>query len=169
MNQALLNSLTEAEKVLLMETDRERMEALDEDALAELHDRIRRARTKYVKIYRRDAGDRVAEKGGRGAARPANRRNAGKAEVFEDALARVSRRLAAAARQSATQLRLDRLAAARADKQSPVAAPSGGEVTPARAGQRNTADRRLTTPAAKKRVSTQAAAGKRRQAKKDSR
>ncbi len=169
MNQALLNSLSESEKVLLMETEPDRMATLDEDGLAELHDRIRRARTKFVKIYRREAGDRVAEKGGRGAARPANRRNAGKAEVFEDALARVSRRLAAAARQSAAELRLERLAAARADKLPPPARSAAGPTKPTQAVQRTAADRRLTTPAAKKRVSTQAAAGNRRQAKKDSR
>ena len=59
------------------------MDELDEDALLDLHGRVRRARTKYVKLYRRQASVRVGDTGGRGAARPMNRRNADKAEVFE--------------------------------------------------------------------------------------
>ena len=47
MNLTVTNSLTEAELALVRETDRDRLAGLDEDALAELHDRIRRARTKY--------------------------------------------------------------------------------------------------------------------------
>ena len=89
---ALLNSLTERESALVRETEPERLGALDEDALAELHLRIRRARDKQVKIYRRQAAALVPDVGGRGTARPKNTRNRGKAEVFEDALARVSRR-----------------------------------------------------------------------------
>src|ERR1700712_3879044 len=109
---ALLNSLTEAESNLVRETKVSKLKELDEDGLVELHQRIRRARNKYVKLYRRAAGAKVAEKGGRGIARPKNTRNAGKAEVFEDALARVSRRLASAARARAADLKADRLSAA---------------------------------------------------------
>jgi len=52
---ALLNSLTESELMLIRETERDQMVGLDEDALVDLHTRIRRARNKYVKLYRRTA------------------------------------------------------------------------------------------------------------------
>jgi hypothetical protein len=48
-----------------------------------------------------------------------------KAEAFEEALSRVSRRVAALARQSAAELRAERLAAARAAKQGRGAAAEG--------------------------------------------
>jgi hypothetical protein len=168
MNKAILGSLSEDDTVLVMQTERARLADLDEDALVELHTRVRRARNKYVKLYRRQASARVAEKGGRGKARPANRRNADRAEVFETALARVSRRLGIVARRSATALRDERIAAAQSVR-SGSKAPKAGP--PHRAGSRGraTADRRVSTPAAKKRVSTSAAAGARRQAKKDKR
>jgi|GEM_PF-4005902 len=54
---ALLNSLTEAELMLIRGTERDQLAGLDEDALVGLHTRIRRAR-------------------------PKNRRNAGKAELL---------------------------------------------------------------------------------------
>jgi len=58
VNLSITNSLTEAELALLRETERDRLAGLDEDALAELHDRIRRARTKYVNVYRRTGAAR---------------------------------------------------------------------------------------------------------------
>lgn len=168
MNKAILNSLSEPDQVLVMQTERGRLIELDEDELVDLHTRVRRARNKYVKLYRRQASNRVAEQGGRGKARPKNRRNADRAEVFEFALARVSRRLGAEARRSAAALRAERLAAARRgpSKKPPKGGANAGTTKPG--GQKND-DRRLTTPAAKKRVSTSAAAGNRRQAKKDRR
>jgi hypothetical protein len=46
MDAALVNSLTERESALVRETQAqpERLAALDEDALVELHTRVRRAR-----------------------------------------------------------------------------------------------------------------------------
>src|SRR5262245_60635092 len=119
----LLGTLREDELSLLRETEPDRMARLDEDALLELHTRVRRARTKFVKLYRRAASTRVQAVGGRGLARPKNQRNAEKAEVFEDALARVSKRVDVVARQAAKELRAQRLAAARR-KPSGVAAPA---------------------------------------------
>ena len=58
MNKRVLNSLTELERNLVAETEKQAMGELDEDALLELHTRIRRARTKYVKLYRRQASSR---------------------------------------------------------------------------------------------------------------
>lgn len=111
--KALLQSLNEAERALVRETESAHMLALDEDALVDLHSRVRRARNTHVKKFRREAHAHVAGKGGGGIARPKNRRIAGKVEVFEAALARVSRRLAAAAKQSAADLKAERITAAR--------------------------------------------------------
>lgn len=113
---ALLSTLSEPELALIRETEPDRMGEFDEDGLVALHARIRRARNKYVKIYRRRAAARVPEKGGRGIARPKNARARGKAEIFEDALSRVSERLAVVARASADALREERLAAARSGR-----------------------------------------------------
>src|SRR5689334_16580823 len=120
---ALLNSLTERELATVRETAGERLTALDEDALLELHTRVRRARDRQVKIYRRQAATLVSEAGGRGHAHLRNTRNRAKAEVFEDALARVSRQLAAAARKSGAVLKAERLAEARRDGRAPSSRP----------------------------------------------
>jgi hypothetical protein len=73
-------------------------------AAIELEARIRRARNKYVGQYRRAASAAVPEHGGRGTARPQNKQAVMKAEAFEEALSRVSRRVATLARQAATEL-----------------------------------------------------------------
>ena len=105
--------LNEAEKVLLRDTERHALEGLDEDALLALHDRVRRTRAKYTKLYRRRAAGQVASDAARGRAHATHARTAVKAEAFEDALARVSRQLARAAKESADALKMERLAAAR--------------------------------------------------------
>jgi hypothetical protein len=167
---ALLNSLDEAELGLIRETERSRIDALDEDALGELHARVRRARNKYAKLYRRQASARVPESGGRGLARPQNRRNAGKAEVFEDALARVSRRLAVVARHSAAELKAERLAAATRDGAGPTRATPARR-RPPRSSPGMPASTRVDdkSPVRKKREAATLAAGARRQTKRDSR
>jgi len=173
MNKSLLAVLNDAERLLVGETGRAELAALDEDAAIELEARIRRARNKYVGQYRRAASAAVAERGGRGKARPENMRAALKAEAFEEALSQVSRRVAALARQSAAELRAERIAAARAARQG--RAPSAQGATPA-AGLRGlavtgapTGDRALRSPAMAKRRAATRAAGARRQAKRDSR
>jgi hypothetical protein len=173
MNKSLLAVLNDTERLLVAQTERAELAALDEDAAIELETRIRRARNKYVGQYRRSASAAVAVHGGRGKARPENQRAAWKAEAFEEALGRVSARVAALARQSAADLRAQRLAAARAVRQAkppsaadppPAEARSGPPVTGEPAG-----DRALRSPArAQQRASTRAA-GARRQAKRDSR
>jgi len=166
MNRTITNSLTEAELALVRETERDRLAGLDEDALADLHDRIRRARTKHVGIYRRTGAATVEVKGGRGVAKERNARNAAKAEVFEDALARVSRALAAAARASATALRAERVAAARSERSAgprrgPGSGPDGTPASRPRAVPRD-------APARRKRDASTLATGSRRQARRDS-
>ena len=173
MNAALLAVLNDAERLLVAQTERAELAALDEDAAIELEARIRRARNKYVGMYRRGAAAAVAEHGGRGKARPENTQAAMKAEAFEEALSRVSRRVAALARQSAAELRAERLAAARAARQgqgpgerepAPATRRKGTAETAAPAGE----DARRTPIARHQRASTRAQ-GARRQARRDSR
>ena len=172
MNASLLAVLNDAERLLVAQTGRAELAALDEDAAIELETRVRRARNKYVGQYRRAASAAVAEHGGRGKARPENMRAAMKAEAFEEALSRVSRRVAALARQAAAELRAERLGAARAAKQgqAPGArpAPAAGRKGPAVTGE-PTGDRALRSPDMEKRRASTRAAGARRQAKRDSR
>ncbi|MFD7160050.1 hypothetical protein ACFV9C_36050 [Kribbella sp. NPDC059898] len=167
MNQGLLNSLTEAERLLVAETERDALQQLDEDDLLDLHQRVRRARTKYVKNYRRGAAAAVADVGGRGLSYARNQRDRDKAELFESVLATVSREVAAVARRASLELRAERIAAGKAAKPAlttpkrPAAKqPAPATDPPPRATK--------TTGGLKKDASTRAL-GSRRQAKRDSR
>ncbi len=172
MDAATRAVLTETEKLLIGETDREALAALDEDAAIELETRMRRARDKYVSQYRRAASARVAEHGGRGRARPENALAAQKAEAFERALSQVSRRVAVLARESAAALRAERLAMARAAKQRDW--PGAGEMVPRQRGQgpagpaNRAGDRALRNPASERERADTLAAGARQQARRDS-
>ena len=172
MDASLRAVLTEAERLLVDETDRAALAALDEDAAIDLEARIRRARGKYVSQYRRSASARVPERGGRGRARPENARARAKAEAFERALAQVSRRVAVLARQSAAELREERLAAAREAKQQDW--PGSGQLVPRQRRQgpdvspEPTGSRALRNPASEKERAGTMAAGARRQARRDS-
>ena len=173
MNASLLAVLSDAERLLVAQTERAELAALDEDAAIELEARIRRARNKYVGQYRRAASARVAEHGARGSARAENKRAAMKAEAFEEALARVSRRVATLARQAAAALRAERLAAARAPRQSHgpgtgQAEPADGRKGPPVTGE-PAGDRAMRSPRTEKQRAGTMAAGARRQAKRDSR
>ncbi|MFA1545579.1 hypothetical protein [Actinomadura chokoriensis] len=62
--KALLNSLNEPEKALVRETGSAELAGMEEGDLADLHTRIRRARDKYSKQYRRTASaSRIREPG----------------------------------------------------------------------------------------------------------
>jgi hypothetical protein len=87
VNPAVLNSMTDAEQRLVAETSRAALADLDEEELLDLQARIRRARSKYVTIYRRSAAGGVVKRGGRGFSYPKNQRDRDKAEVFEAASA----------------------------------------------------------------------------------
>ncbi|MEV6284019.1 hypothetical protein [Kribbella sp. NPDC051770] len=167
MNRGLLNSLSGVERQLMDETESEALQKLDEDELLELHQRVRRARTKHVKNYRRAAGAAVVPAGGRGMAYPANQRDRDKAELFEGALARVSREVAAAASRASMELRSERLAAARAGKATGATANANAklESMPPKTAPRKPVK---TTGGLKKDASSRAA-GARRQARKDAR
>jgi len=167
MNTAVLNSMTEAERRLVAETEPAALAPLDEDELLELHGRIRRARSKYVKSYRRSASAKVGARSSRGTAYVENQRSRDKAEVFELSLARVSRRVAKAASQAAAELKAERLAAARGDGTSLAAAkPGPAKATASPSRSKRTATK--TTGGLKKDASSRAQ-GARRQAKRDAR
>lgn len=170
MNKTLLAALTPAERHLVSETEPAALALLDEDETSALHTRVLRARNKAQGVYRRGASGKVAAKGGRGKARPQNTHARTKAEAFEEALGRVSQRLATLARQSARELRDERLAAADAAKAGGVAsstAPAkakGRTVAPKRTG-----DRSLRSPASEKKRAGNQGANARWQSKRDTR
>ena len=169
MNTSLLAVLNDAERLLISLTERAELAALDEDAAIELEGRIRRARNKYTGLYRRGASVAVIEHGGRGKAAPENTRAAMKAEAFEEALSRVSRRVAVLARQAAAKLRAERLAAARAARQSSRPdAPGAGGQEPAQTAE-PAGDRAARSPVSERARAGTRAQGARRQAKRDSR
>jgi len=111
MDNAVWGMLNDAEQALLRQVEPRRLEELDEDALGELHSRIRRARNKYSKLYRRRAAAEVDTASARAKAHERHARTATKAEAFEEALADVSRALAQAADASAAEIKAARLAA----------------------------------------------------------
>src|SRR5262245_21539239 len=149
--------LTETEKQLLLSTQPAALRDLDEDDLATLHDRVRRARNKYSQLYRRRARERVTRDATRGRAHDVNVRTARKAELFEDALARVSRHLARAAAASAQLLKAERLQAAQRGGSKPL--PVARRTATKKMTETNHLKRR--TPA-RKRASAQARAATRR-------
>lgn len=170
MNKSQLAILTDAERLLVMETTPQAMADLDEDAVAALHDRIRRARNKYTGQYRRSAAVRVPRSGGRGKAFGKNQRARDKAEVFEDALARVSRRLSVLAKQSAADLKAERIAAAQAAKAGQKPAAAGRQpAVPRATGPKKRGDGRTRSPRTERNRADTRAQGARRQAKRDAR
>jgi hypothetical protein len=173
VHRSLLAALTPDERFLVSQTERDVLAELDEDEVIHLHQRIRRARNKYVGQYRRAASARVSAKGARGKARPANERAALRAEAFEEALARVSRRLGALAQESAKELKAERLEAARAVRWGVSSGGSGDGVSAESVDVDQLAgpagDRALRGPRAERQRAQTAAAGARRQAKRDSR
>ena len=123
-----MKSLNEDDYVLIRETKHKNLKELDEDALIDLHQRIRRARNKYVGVYRRaKRPQKVASKKARGQVKSANKQNHERAEAFEDALAKVSLRLSTVAAQAALELKEERLARARGAS-SFADLPDGGKV-----------------------------------------
>jgi hypothetical protein len=170
MNKTLLASLNQADRLLVAETEPAALALLDEDEVSALHTRVLRARNKAMGIYRREASQKVAAKGGRGKAGATNTLARTRVEAFEEALGRVSGRLAVLARQSAKQLREERLAAAAAAKAgAPSTKPSAAGAKGRSVTQKKTGDRSLRSPASeRKRAGTQGA-NARWQSKRDSR
>ena len=169
MNKSMRRLLSTADLQLLRQTEPKRLGGCDEEELVALHRRVRRARNKYSKLHRRQASARVTADRSRGLASRSNQRSAAKAEVFEDALARVSRSLASAARQRARELRDERLEAARSVKgaRSRSKGMSGKQRSGTDAGGSSRAKKKQRTPERKRAAASSRASTKRRQAKRD--
>ena len=173
MNASLQAVLTDTERLMVFQTEPANLAPLDEDEAVELQNQIRRARSKYIGQYRRGASARVVTEGGRGKARPENKRAAMKAEAFEEALARVSHRVAVLARQSAAELRAERLESVRAAKRGQrTAIPKQTRRSIVVKGSPDitgSAHHSVRSPASEKARASTRAMGARRQAKRDSR
>ncbi len=164
MDKKQLDMMNAGERDLLRAVYGRKLGGLDEEELVELHNRVRRARNKYSKLYRRQSAARVKKDKSRGKASSANTRTALKAEVFEDALATVSRRLARVAWQTSDQLKKERLKAAR-DARSPKgsASKSGKAKAKAKAsGKALPREKKKQRTGASERASAQARAATRK-------
>ena len=62
MKKSQLALLTDDERVMVLNTTPEALAKLDEDAVANLHRRVRKARNKYTGVYRRRAAKKVTRK-----------------------------------------------------------------------------------------------------------
>lgn len=174
MAKATFDVLSEKDKQLVLDTEVRALRKLDEEELLALHARVRRARNKHTKLYRQGAAGKVQAKGARAGASKAHARDRARAEVLEEALARVSRRLAAVAHTTAEELKATRVAAARKQAKAKRAAKEKAKAKAKSASKKRpapkAAPRKSTkTPAAKKARAGSKASGKRRQAKRDRR
>ncbi len=175
MNPTELALFSDGEQTLLVATEPARLALMSEDELGDALLLVRRARNKYTKLHRRQGGATVAEVGRRAATQSQNLRTLRKAEIFEDALARVSRAYANAAKAAAAQLKSERLALAAAATAAPKAPARTAPKSTAKASAakgRTAAGRGVVPAAATKspsRRGSSAAQGAKRQAKRDSR
>jgi hypothetical protein len=166
MNASTRAMLNESEQQLIRETEGKALTKLDEDELIGLHIRIRRARNKYTKMHRRRGAEQVRKDKSRTRANAANERTAVKAEAFEDALSRVSAQLAKVSKAEAEALKAERLAAAKAAKSGGPKRQSAGSGNKTKPGAKQA---RKPAPIDKKRNASTKSAGKRSQARRDSR
>ncbi|NMO04593.1 hypothetical protein HH308_25560 [Gordonia sp. TBRC 11910] len=161
------NSLSENEYKLILATETDRLTDLSEGKLLKLHRRTRRARNKAVQQYRRAGAQKVSKKGGRGLAKKVNVRRAERAELFEEALSRVSYQLGVVAHQSAKELKAERLAAAKKDSPAPRLAADGDGKVASKGKAR--VDKTRQSSGRKKYEASSIAQGAKRQAKRDNR
>lgn len=170
MNPTELALFDSKEQTLLVATERNRLVEMSEDEIDDIFALVRRARTKYTKLYRRQSAANVAASSARAGTATSNQRTKRKAEIFEDALARVARALAAAAHHTATELKRERLDAARAAKGAPAGPTGRGEGSRSRPGAgasaKGSPSGRSTT---KGRQASRTASGARNQARRDAR
>lgn len=179
MKPSIARLLSEKEAALVVSTETGRLESLSEDDLVDLLARVRRARNKYSDLHRRQSAGAVRSAGNRGAAAKSNERTLRKAEVFEDAVSRVARHVAKAARANADHVKEQRLRAAGTARPKKNGSKSG-TATKKRASRKSTqatksrAAARPTTGSKSKRaavaparVGATSAANKRSQAARD--
>lgn len=164
MDKAILRTLDEPTRALIAATKPAELRKLDENALVDLHTRVRRQRNKYTKLYRRRSSAQVGKTGSRGLARPKHPRAAAKAELYEDAMSRVSEALAKVARESAARLRVERRHHAAASAQ-----PRPRTDGPRFVARKGSVRPKARTPISRKRHASTRAMGARRQARRDRR
>jgi hypothetical protein len=175
MDKATRRMLNGGEQAIIRLIESKGFAQLDEDQLLELHGRTRRARNKYSKLVRRRGAAKVKKTGSRAIATKTTGRTAAKAELFEDALATVSARLAKVAAASARDLRAARLAAARAgkkatgDKEATAKKAKGRQAAKAKKAAKRGAKKPAKTPASKRTRAATRARNQRQQAKRDKR
>jgi hypothetical protein len=173
MDATTRSMLNDAEQELLRGTTRSKLAKLDEDELIDLHTRIRRARTKYVKLHRRRGAAQVRKDGSRTRASGSVSKTAVKAEAFEEALGAVSARLAEVAARAAEDLKAERLAAASKTKSGKKATRAGKDGRGGGSGgkgKKGSGSRaRERTPVEKKRNAASRASKGRKQARRDAR
>lgn len=158
--------LNDAERDLVRELEPARISALDEDELLALHKRVRRARTKHTKNYRRAGARAVEKQGGRGTAAPGGAKKRLRAEAFEEALAIVSERLAVVAHEQAEALKEERLARAQAGRGTGPESVSQGSGAVQGTGRARSHEK---STGGVKRDASSRAQGAKRQAKRDGR
>lgn len=168
MKPTELRLFSKAEQTLLVNTQKKRLDEMSEDDLDELFTRVRRARNKYMKLYRRQSATLVTDHESRAGTDTSNQRTRRKAEIFEDSLARVARSLAAAARATSRQLKEERLALAADAKGSPWSS-DGGEETDASDTSSNRRKPVGGRAASKSRQASRKSSGARNQARRDQR
>ena len=161
MDNAIWGMLNDAEQELLRSVDAAKLAKLDEDDLATLHDRVRRARNKYSKLYRRRAGAEVKSAGARAKGHDRHARTVIKAEAFEEALGLVSQHLAKAAKASAAALKTERLALAKAAKGAGKGAPTPAKGKVASSGKK---EARAKKPVEKRATASAKSTKKRKEA-----
>lgn len=168
MTPTEIHLFSSKEQTLLVATEPKRLVAMSEDELDHLLMLVRRARNKYTKLYRRQSADLVATTSSRSGTSTSNQRTKRKAEILEDALARVATALSKAARATAKHLKDERLSRARAATGSPRAGrPTAG--TSGASGTGATGKSAKGRSTSKGRQASRQASGARKQAKRDSR
>lgn len=165
MNPTELSLFSPKEQTLLVATEPKRLAEMTEDELGDLLGLVRRARNKYTGLYRRQGATSVSAAGKRSASGSSNQRTLRKAEIFEDALARVSRQLSIAARATRDELKRERLETARAASGRPQ---RGGPTASSGARSKPSTKGRGDKVTARRAASTRAT-GARTQAKRDAR
>jgi len=135
MQASLLAVLNESERLLVAETESAALAQLDEDAVGELHGRIRRARNKYIGQYRRGC-ERPGRRQGWSRRSAAGEPHGGaEGGGVRGGPVAVSRKLAAqGSHLLAAELKAERLAAAAAAKQGAKPAAGKGPLRSRRLG-----------------------------------
>jgi len=119
MNPRTRALFTKAELDLLDATAPAALAPLGHQELVALSHRVRKAADKYRDLYRRQGHASVERAHSRAKTQTANQSTAQKAEVFSQAMSRVSSALAKLDRQQAAELRSERMVAEKAAKPRP--------------------------------------------------